>query len=170
MGIAVADVVVLAARLGEALSSALDLPNRRATVVAKGGNAEVVGWWPATAHLLPRYLAGRATGPLFPADRRPSPARQPARGDVDPTTGRARRSYRRAAHLFAGASGGWTLHQLRHSRLTHLAAGIGLLLLMAKSRHASIKTLAVYARPSFDDLAEATARLDPVRRRASRRG
>ena len=157
MGIAVADVVVLAARLGEALGPALDLPNRRATVVAKGGNAEVVGWWPATAHLLPRYLAGRTTGPLFPADRRPSPARQPARGDVDPTTGRARRSYRRAAQLFAEASGGWTLHQLRHSLLTHLAsAGIGLLLLFAKRCHVSIQILEVYTRLSLYERAVGT--------------
>ena len=45
-------------------------------------------------------------------------------GDIDPASGRARLSYRRAAELFeeatAGEQGGpWTLHQLRHSKLTH---------------------------------------------------
>jgi hypothetical protein len=57
-------------------------------------------------------------------------------------------SYRRAAQLFRDATGGWTLHQLRHSRLTHLAeAGVQLPILMAKSRHLSLISLAVYAQP-----------------------
>ena len=61
------------------------------------------------------------------------------------------------------ATGGWTLYQLRHSRLTHLAeAGVQLPILMAKSRHTS---LAVYAQPTFDAVAAATAALDPDRRR-----
>jgi integrase/recombinase XerC/integrase/recombinase XerD len=145
----------------------LDLPNRRATIIGKGGNAETIGWETATARLLPRYLARRSTGPLFLAGVTPVPARQPASADVDPQTGRARLSYRRAAHLFSVASGGrWTLHQLRHSRLTHLAeAGVDVPLLMGKSRHASVRTLAVYAKPTFDAVAAATARLDPAARR-----
>ena len=57
-----------------------------------------------------------------------------------------------------------TLHQLRHSRLTHLAeAGVQLPILMAKSRHTSLISLAVYAQPTFDAVA-ATAALDPDRR------
>jgi integrase len=36
-------------------------------------------------------------------------------------TGHARLSYRRAEEIFRAASGGWTLHQLRHSAITHLA-------------------------------------------------
>lgn len=36
---------------------------------------------------------------------------------------------------------------------------------MAKSRHSSVKTLALYARPTFDAVAEASARLYPARRR-----
>ncbi len=145
----------------------LDVANRRASVVGKGGNAEWIGWETATARLLPRHLEGRSKGPLFLADRRPSPARQPARADVEEGSGRGRLSYRRAAHLFAIASNGrWTLHQLRHSRLTHLAeAGVDLPILMAKSRHSSVRTLSIYARPTFDAVAEATARLDPARRR-----
>ena len=63
------------------------------------------------------------------------------------------------------ASGGWTLHQLRHSRLTHLAeAGVGLPLLMTKSRHTSLTSLAIYAKPTFDAVAAATDALDPARR------
>ena len=61
-------------------------------------------------------------------------------------------SYRRAAEVFKEATGGWTLHQLRHSRrLTHLAgAGIALPMLMAKSRHTSLSSLGIYAKPTFD--------------------
>ncbi len=40
-------------------------------------------------------------------------------GDVDPASGRARLSYRQAEDLFKAATGGATLHQLRHSALTH---------------------------------------------------
>ena len=96
-------------------------------------------------------------GPLFLTDIAPAPA----------ATGRARLSYRRAAEIFTTASGGWTLRQLRHSRLTHLAkAGVGLPLLMTKSRHTSLlASLAIYAKPTFDAVAAATAALDPDRRR-----
>ncbi|MBW3548145.1 MAG: tyrosine-type recombinase/integrase, partial [Actinobacteria bacterium] len=146
----------------------LDVPNKRAMVIGKGGNAEPIGWETATARLLPRYLAGRNAGPLFLSSLAPAPSRQPAAADAEPGTGRARLSYRRAAEVFRTASGGWTLHQLRHSRLTHLAeAGVAGPLLMAKSRHGSVKTLNLYAKPTFDAVAEVTARLDPVRRRGA---
>lgn len=36
---------------------------------------------------------------------------------------------------------------------------------LAKSRHTSITSLAVYAKPTFDAVAAATAALDPDRRR-----
>ena len=145
----------------------LDVANRRATVVGKGGDAELIGWETATARLLPRYLAKRTSGPLFLSALAPAPARQPAGPDRDTASGRGRLSYRRAAQLFADATGGrWTLHQLRHSRLTHLAeSGVQVPLLMAKSRHASIRTLGLYAKPTFDAVAAATARLDPAARR-----
>ncbi|HEV2070096.1 MAG TPA: tyrosine-type recombinase/integrase [Acidimicrobiales bacterium] len=146
----------------------LDLANKRAMVIGKGGNAEPIGWETATARLLPRYLAGRNDGPLFLSSLAPVPSRQPAAADTEPRTGRARLSYRRAAEVFRTASRGWTLHQLRHSRLTHLAEdGVPGPLLMAKSRHGSVKTLNLYAKPTFDAVAEATARLDPVRRRGA---
>ena len=111
-------------------------------MIGKGGRAELIGWETKTARLLPRLLHQRREGPLFLADIAPAPARQPALADLDPVTGRARLSYRRAAEVFKEATVGWTLHQLRHSRLTHLAeAGIALPILMAKSRHTSLSSL-----------------------------
>lgn len=158
-----------AARAGEILAleaGDLDLGRRRAVVMGKGGRAELVGWETRTARLLPRLLDGRRGGPVFLADIAPAPARQPALADLDPTSGRARLSYRRAAQVFKVASGGWTLHQLRHSRLTHLSEqGVQLPLLMTKSRHTSLTSLAIYAKPTFDAVAAATAALDPDRRR-----
>ena len=74
--------------------------------------------------------------------------------DDGPASGRARLSYRQAEDLFKAASGGATLHQLRHSALTHDEAGASTPMLMAKSGHTSVASLARYARPS----AEAVAR------------
>ena len=159
-----------AARAGEVFAlnvEDLDLAHRRAVVIGKGGRAELIGWETKTARLLPRLLHQRREGPLFLADITPAPARQPALADLDPGSGRARLSYRRAAEVFKLASGGATLHQLRHSRLTHLAeAGIALPILTAKSRQSS---LGIYAKPTFDAVAAATAAIDPDRRRRSTR-
>jgi integrase/recombinase XerD len=117
-----------------------------------------------SARLLPRLLAGRRHGPLFLTGRAAPPGT--ASLDVCPVTGRARLSYRRAAALFTEHSGGWTLHQLRHSAITHYAEqGIGTTLLMAKSRHRSLRTLQRYARPGDEAVAALTARHDPGRRR-----
>ncbi|MEV8639003.1 hypothetical protein AB0395_45845 [Streptosporangium sp. NPDC051023] len=55
-------------------------------------------WQTPTARLLPCLLDGRRTGPVFLTDRRARVALPPA--DVDPGSGRARLSYRRAAELF----------------------------------------------------------------------
>ena len=98
----------------------IDLDNKRARVRSKGGDTEWLHLQAGSARLLPRLIGGRPRGPLFLADRRPAPARTPAGADLCPVTGRARLSYRRAEELFSVASGGWTLHQLRHSALTHL--------------------------------------------------
>jgi len=63
-------------------------------------------------------------------------------------------------------SGGWTLHQLRHSAITHLAEdNVALPMLMAKSRHTSLRSLQKYARPGADAVAALTAAHDPERRR-----
>lgn len=141
----------------------LDLANRRARVVSKGGAVERVFWQAGSARLLPRLLAGRRRGPVFLADRRP--ARAMATLDLDPGSGRARLAYRRAAELFH-AQTGWTLHQLRHSALTHAAeAGTNLPLLLARSRHASVRLLERYARPGPEAVARMVAEQDPARRR-----
>jgi site-specific recombinase XerD len=157
-----------AARASEVLAldvTDLDLPRRQAVVLGKNGHAELIGWETTTARLLPRYLHDRRTGPVFLTNIAPAPARQPALADLDPISGRARLSYRRAAEIFTQTSGGWTLHQLRHSRLTHLAeTGIQLPMLMTKSRHTSPTSLAIYAKPTFNAVAAATAALDPARR------
>jgi integrase len=144
----------------------LDIPGKRATTVRKGGDSDVIFWQTGTARLLPWVIDDRRVGPLFLSERPPTQTRVPAGGDFDPATGHARLSYRRAAEVFTGASGGATLHQLRHSAITHLAeAGVPLPLLMAKSRHASLKTLSRYARPGLEAVAALTAEHDPARRR-----
>lgn len=87
----------------------LDLEDRRGR---SGGG--YVSWRSGTARLLPELLAGRARGPVFLADRRPSPGRMPAEADRCPETGRGRLSYERAEYLFKQATGA-TLHQLKLS-------------------------------------------------------
>jgi integrase len=157
-----------AARATEVLSlnvEDVDIANKRARVRSKGGAVEFIHVQTGSARLLPRLIAGRSSGPLFLADRRPAPARAPATVDVDPETGRARLSYRRAEEIFRAATG-WTLHQLRHSAITHLAEdNVALPLLMAKSRHASLRSLQRYARPGTEAVAALTAAHDPAGRR-----
>jgi integrase len=144
----------------------LDLANRRARTVRKGGDLDSLHWASGTAQLLPRLLEGRRRGPVFLANLRPSPARSPAAGDVDPATGRARLSYRRAAELFTEHSDGKTLHQLRHSLLADWASqGVPAQLLQAKSRHTSSRSLQRYAVPTQEAVARLTAQLDPNARR-----
>ncbi len=151
----------------------LDLPNKRARVTSKGGQVEWVHYESGAAALLPRLLAGRAHphSPVFLTDRK-APPRTP-RLDVCPVTGRARLSYRRAAELFERATAqldpeevGWTLHQLRHSLLTHEAeAGTSTPMLLAISRHASVRSLERYARPGPEAVARHVAERDPAARR-----
>ncbi|CRK55525.1 RNA polymerase sigma-70 factor, ECF subfamily [Alloactinosynnema sp. L-07] len=85
----------------------LDLDDRRARVAGTW-----VTWRAGTARLLPDLVAGRTSGPLFLADRRPAPARPVAPGDLCPETGRGRLSYERAEYLFKQATG-HTLRQLK---------------------------------------------------------
>ena len=156
------------ARAREALGldiTDLDRPNRRASVRRLGGAVDEITWQTRTARLLARYLTGRTRGPVFLTERA---ARVPlAVADLAPDTGRARLSYRRAAELFTQASGGWTLHDLRHSALTHAAEdGMPTPMLMTKSGHASIRTLSRYSRPSVDALARWQDQRDPAGHRA----
>ena len=149
----------------------LDLPNKRARVVSKGGTIDWVHWQSGAAALLPRLLKGRTRGPLFLTNRR-APARTPTL-DVCPVTSRARLSYRRAAELFTQATRpltkygkGWTLHQLRHSALTHESEdGTNTPMLLARSRHASVRSLERYARPGPEAIARHVAAHDPAARR-----
>jgi integrase len=161
-----------AARAGEVLAldvEELDMRNRCAKVRRKGSAVDVIVWQTATARLLPRLLKGRRTGPVFLTGRRARVELPP--GDLDPASGRARLSYRRAAELFtqttAASSGGpWTLHRLRHSALTHAAeAGANTATLLAYSGHTSVASLARYARVSPEALGRWQARRDPARRR-----
>ena len=160
-----------AARAGEILAlniEDLDLGRKRAAITAKGGHREVVVWDAATARLLPRYLAGRRQGPVFVTAGLPNVV--PAEADRSPD-GRGRLSYQRAWSLFREASGGrWTLHQLRHSALTHLGEDdVPAPLLMAKSRHRDLRTLSRYVRPGIEAVARLTAEHDRGRRGKPRR-
>ena len=154
-----------AARAGEILSlnvDDLDLPRKRAVIIGKGSHKEYVFWASGSARLLSRYLAGRRRGPVFLTHRRPNVI--PARGDECPHTGRGRLSYERASTIFKEASGGWTLHQLRHSSLTHLGeSGASTILLQAKSRHQDPRTLAIYTKPGNEAIAQLTATFDKRR-------
>lgn len=141
----------------------LDLPNRRARVRRKGGAVDTVVWQTGTARLLPRLLKGRKSGPVFVTERK-ARVQLPA-SDLAPD-GHARLSYQQAEALFKEASGGATLHQLRHSALTHDAEdGTGSPMLMARSGHTSVRSLAKYARVSAEALARHQAERDPARRR-----
>jgi len=155
-----------AARSAEVLSldvQDLDPPNRRAPVRRKGGAVDVIIWQTGTARLLPRLLRGRSTGPVFVTARR-ARVELPA-ADLDPA-GRARLSYQQAEALFKAASSGRTLHQLRHSALTHAAEdGVSTPMLMARSGHTSVRSLVRYARVSAEALARHQAEHDPARRR-----
>jgi integrase/recombinase XerC/integrase/recombinase XerD len=142
----------------------LDLRNRRAKVRRKGNAADVIVWQTATARLLPRLLRGRTAGPVFLTDRRARVELPPS--DLDLATGRARLSYRRAAELFSEATAGATLHQLRHSALTHAAeGGANTATLLAYSGHTSVASLARYARVSPEALSRWQQQRDPARRR-----
>ncbi|WP_309504963.1 tyrosine-type recombinase/integrase [Streptomyces sp. KM273126] len=154
--------------------------DKRGRVVSKGGAIEWIHWQSGTAQLLPRLIAGRTRGPLFLTDRR-APARTPSL-DICPATGRARLSYRRAEEIFEESTRllanplaspddfdeleGWTLHRLRHSALTHDAEdGTSTPMLLARSRHASVRSLERYARPGVDAVAQHVAERDPAARR-----
>jgi integrase len=156
-----------AARANEFLSldiEDLDLPNKRARVRSKDGATEWVFWQTGAALLLPRLLAGRSSGPVFLADRQPTRAVPSV--DRCPLTGRARLSYRRAAELFSEVGPDLTLHQLRHSALTHAAEdGTNTPILLARSRHASVRSLERYARPGPEAVARHLAEHDPAQRR-----
>jgi integrase len=147
----------------------LDLANHRARVVRKGGAVDVIMWKTRTARLLSNYLEGRRDGPVFLTDRAGKSDALLGPGDRD-GRGRARLSYERAEAVFKQWTAGLlgrtaTLHQLRHSALTHDSAeGASSPLLMTKSGHTSIRSLGKYARPSVEALAAWQQQTDRTRR------
>ena len=156
-----------AARSAEVLGldvADLDTANRCARVRRKGGAMDIIVWQTGTARLLPRLLKGRKAGPVFLTQKRSRVQLPPA--DTDPETGLARLSYEQAEQLFKRHSGGATLHQLRHSALTHAAEdGVNTSMMMARSGHTSVRSLVRYARVSKEALLRHQAETDPARRR-----
>jgi integrase len=156
-----------AARAGELLGldlADLDLDAKTAVVAGKGGIPRQVNWYTHTAHLLARLTTGRTEGPIFLAGRRP---RVPVpTADRDPATGRARLSYRRAAECFTDTTG-WTLHQLRHTRIRELKdQGCPLPVLQKITGHRSLRTLTErYPGPSPDAVRAWYDESDPAARR-----
>lgn len=143
----------------------IDLANRTAIARTKGGHRQRLHFQTAAARQLAKLLKGRERGPVFLTHRRPGPGRAPAAGDVDPVSGRARLSYEQAEQLFKRYSGGKHLHQLRHSRLTHLGdAGVPAPVLQAISGHKRLSSLQPYVKVSDDAVARVLAELDPDRR------
>ncbi|MFD5771226.1 tyrosine-type recombinase/integrase [Streptomyces sp. NPDC127049] len=153
--------------------------DKRGRITAKGGATEWLHWQSGTAQLLPRLIARRTRGPLFLTDRK-APAGTSTL-DVCPETGRARLSYRRAEEIFEENTrlpanplaspddiedlDGWTLHRLRHSALTHDAEDGTSTPMLARSRHASVRSLERYARLGVDAVARHGAERDPAVRR-----
>ena len=108
-------------------------------------------------------LFGRATTRTV-VPHSPATQRHPSSGDECPHTGRGRLSYERSSTIFKEASGGLTLHQLRHSSLTHLGEqGASTILLQAKSRHQDPRTLAIYTKPGNEAIAQLTSTFDKQR-------
>jgi site-specific recombinase XerD len=143
-----------------------DFDNRRAPVTIKGGDTDWIVWGRGTALLLPRYLRGRESGPIFCSERRPGPTRRAAapKRDICPETGRMRLGYDRARTLIKHYTG-LELHQLRHSAATHLGEnGTDATVIMAKTHHRSIRTVARYTKPGLAAVTAATELLDPPRR------
>jgi len=143
----------------------LDLANRQARARVKGGHTRPLHFQTAAARQLARLTAGRQAGPVFLTTRRAGTHRVMAAADLDPASGRARLSYEMAGQLFKRYAGGKTLHQLRHSRLTHLGeANVSAPLLMAISGHKRLATLQRYVKPSQAAVAALMAASDPDRR------
>lgn len=144
----------------------LHMASRSAEVTRKGGGRDLIVWQSRTAMLLPRLLRGRKSGPVFLTERRVRSNLQRALADVDARTGRGRLTYAMAEELFKEASGGKTLHQLRHSALSHLAEdGTNVPMLKAISGHSSVRSLARYAKVSREALLKYRAETDPARRK-----
>ncbi|MCW2916625.1 MAG: site-specific recombinase [Actinomycetia bacterium] len=130
-----------------------DTVNRELSIARKA-----IGWWQRQGWI--------ECDPTIGIARRPAPP--------DPTKALAQNQiaalWRLPALLSPGRGGlpldGWTLHRLRHSALTHDAeGGTSTPMLLARSRHASVRSLERYARPGVDAVARHVAERDPAARR-----
>jgi integrase/recombinase XerC len=151
-----------AARCEEALRlniEDLDRARRRGRVTRKGGARDELMYDTRTAALLGQLLKQRSSGPVFVSDRHPHDGTVPTE-DLDPGSGRRRMSYHTAARHLRNATGGWRLHDLRHSRLTHAGeGGASEADLMNLSGHEDRRTLQRYLAPSKEGT---QARLDAI--------
>lgn len=146
----------------------LDLPNKQAKITAKGGDTMWITWGTDTAHLLPRLIAGRESGPLFLSEHRPGPHRKATTDprDICPETQRVRLGYDRARVLLAHYGDGLRLHQLRHSSATHLGeANVSANIIMTKTGHKSLRSVQRYVKPGLAAAHTATETLSSPRRR-----
>lgn len=99
--------------------------------------------------ILGQLLTGRTTGPIFLSARIAAEDGTVDARDVDPVSRRRRMTYRTADRHLAAATGGWDLHDLRHSRLTHAGEdGATEADLMNLSGHEDRRTLQRYLKPS----------------------
>lgn len=127
----------------------LDRANRRARTIRKGGAADDLLYDVRTARMLGQLLGRRRSGPLFLSTRRAPENGTVPEGDVDAASRRRRMTYRTADRHLAAATGGWDLHDLRHSRLTHAGEdGATEADLMNLSGHQDRRTLQRYLNPS----------------------
>lgn len=111
-----------AARAEEVLRlnvEALDRANRRARTIREGGKEDDLLYDIRTARMLGQLLGRRRTGPVFLSTRRAPEDGTARSGEFDKCSRRCRMTYRTAERHLGTASGGWDLHDLRHSRLTH---------------------------------------------------
>ncbi len=129
----------------------LDRANRRARCRRKGGKSDELLYDVRTARMLGQLLTGRRTGPVFLSRRTAADDGTVPAGDLDPVSRRRRMTYRTAERRLGAATGGWDLHDLRHSRLTHAGEdGATEADLMNLSGHEDRRTLQRYLNPSKD--------------------
>ncbi|GAA5070784.1 tyrosine-type recombinase/integrase [Streptomyces similanensis] len=163
----------------------LDLKRRRARVRVKGGSIKWLHFGELGAELLRELIGDRTEGPVFLTESRPWNWRDRDLADRGPGD-RCRLSYNRAEEIFKATTRALgfagdevtfdflTLHQLRHSRLTHLSEdGTDTPMLQQISQHKDPRTLhRRYTKPSSSAVARHMALMDKKdadRRRDARR-
>lgn len=127
----------------------LDRANRRARTIRKGGKEDDLLYDIRTARMLGQLLGRRRTGPVFLSTRRAPEDGTAHAGEFDKGSRLRRMTYRTAERHLDTATGGWNLHDLRHSRLTQAGEdGATEADLMNLSGHEDRRTLQRYLKPS----------------------